>query len=711
MAQRYDDTSIGLLKGATRIRKRPASMLGSSGLAGARHGFIEMYGNALDEKNAGFGNQLDVTYHKDGSITLRDYGRGVPLGWNEEEKTWNWHAVYNELYGGGKYEDNQEALRNITDWSNFNPLDFIYLFSVGLNGLGAASTQYTSEFFEVHSYRDGQCKSRSFNRGIPLVNGVPFDMFNASQEEIEALEEEVSETDEANGTYVHWKPDDTVFDDINIGGDWLLDTCKDITGVAGISMHFVDEVNDKDIFIEAGTLKTVMEDHCGNSLVRDDNGDNVSISTNTFQHGNIKVEGKDFIWVCMCDIVFGFTKSHVDNSCYHNSVKMASGVQYEGIRDAVSTFMTERGKAAGVRIDRRDFEDAFNVVVSTYSNYASFRNQTKDAVDDMFIYYVVRDCMLNKLQIEFGKNNQYVVGVVNRVIEDAKNRIAAQELHELTKKANKAKREKAPEKFSSCEAYEDKDYDIVEIWFTEGDSAARSVKSARNSKFQAVFPLRGKGLNVAKASDKRILENKEIREMFAILGTGFNLHAKNAKFFNIEELKVGKIIIATDADEDGYQIRVLLFLMFYKLAPELLSSGRVFIAETPRFGIDLSDGTRIYARNDKERDELVSKNSGRVVKINRYKGLGEVDADILRETTVHPDTRTLIPVTCDFSNQAECDLIDALFGADKYGQRKMIISTVLGSDVTDMLEDTALMLGEIEDSDIESGVDIEEVVM
>lgn len=199
MSQVYDDSSIDQLLGAERIRKRPASMLGSSGLAGARHGFTEIYGNALDEHSAGYGNRLDVVYYKDGSISLRDYGRGVPLGWNDKDKikNWNWHIIYNELYGGGKYETNQEALKAITDWDSFDPTAFNYLFSVGLNGLGAASTQYTSEFFEVKSYRDGKCTSRSFERGIPLVNGKQFDMFSATQEEIEAIPEEIVDTDEA----------------------------------------------------------------------------------------------------------------------------------------------------------------------------------------------------------------------------------------------------------------------------------------------------------------------------------------------------------------------------------------------------------------------------------------------------------------------------------------------------------------------------------
>ena len=711
MSQVYDDSSIEQLVGAERIRKRPASMLGSSGLAGARHGFTEIYGNALDEHSSGFGDRLDVTYHADGSVSLRDYGRGVPLGWNDKPtvKNWNWHVIYNELYGGGKYNTNQAELAKISDWTKFDASVFNYLFSVGLNGLGAASTQYTSEFFNVKSYRNGKVISRSFQSGIPLVNGEPFDMFSATLEEIKAIPEEIADTDEPNGTLIHWKPDDTVFDDVNIGSDWLFETCRDIAGVAGIELHFKDEMTGKDITIEAGSLKDIVLDHAGSSIITDEDDEPILLQCENFDHGHIKVEGKDFIWVCKCDIVLGFTKHEVPISCYHNSVKMSSGVQYEAVMDAIAQFISERGKAVGVKIERKDYQDAFGVAVSSYSNYASFRNQTKDAVDDGFIYRTIKNVLYDKLQIEYGKNNKAIRAVIDRIIDEARSRIQAEEYRNIARQAAKVKKLKAPEKFVSCDAYENKRWEEVELWITEGDSAAGSVKKARSKVFQAIFPIRGKGLNVAKAGLKKILANKEIREIFAILGTGFDLNIKGEKFFNMDDLKVGKIIIATDADEDGYQIRVLLFLTFYMLAPQLITEGKLFIAETPRFGIDLSDGTRVYARNDAMRDEMIEKYAGRITHIGRYKGLGEVNADILRETTVHPDTRDLIPVTCDLQNNVERDLIDALFGADKYGQRKAIISAVLGTDVSDMLDDNAFLLGTIDDEDIDEGVEYEEV--
>lgn len=713
MGQQYDDSSIDMLLGATRVRKRPASMLGSSGVAGARHGFTEIYGNALDEHSAGYGDRLDVRYYADGSVSIRDYGRGVPLGWNAKEnvRNWNWHVIYNELYGGGKYDTYQKELREITDWSGFDPKLYNYLFSVGLNGLGAASTQYTSEFFSVKSYRDGKCTSREFRRGVPLVNGEPFNMFTATQEEIEAIPEEICDTDEPNGTMIHWKPDDTVFDDVNIGSKWLLETCKDVAGVSGVELHFDDEQTGLSVVIEAGDLKDIVVDHAGKSLVTDAEGDPYLFKANNFHHGTTKVEGKDFVWVCLCDVAFGLTKSEVQHSCFHNSVRMISGIQYDAIQDAIAAFVIEKGRAQNVKVDRKDYQDALSVAVSTYSNFASLRNQTKDAVDDMFIYLIIKETLLNKLQIEYGKGNEAITEMVNRVISEAVNRIQTEELRSLARKVSKVKREKAPDKFVSCDAYESRQYDKVELWITEGDSAGGAIKTARNSEFQAIFPIRGKGLNVAKAGIKKVLANKEIRELFAILGTGFDLDIKGEKFFNLDDLKVGKIIIATDADEDGYQIRVLLFLTLYKLAPQLILNNKVFIAETPRFGIKLNDGRMLYARNDEARDAIIEANRPNIYHVGRYKGLGEVNADVLRETTVLPESRTLIPVDCDLNNQTERDLIDALFGADKYGQRKSIISTVLGADVSDMFDDNALIIGEIEDSDMEDGVEYESIAL
>ena len=762
MTKQYNDNSIDLLIGARRVRKRAASMLGSSGLDGARHGFTEIYGNALDEKSAGYGDKLEVHYYKNGAVSVRDYGRGVPLGWNEKHMTWNWHVVYNELYGGGKYDNGQWYLRGIGNYARFslNDIDFVkgfeanvtpikdiptdgefhsyadidakidgndlvlrvnnqtwdtvtweflnrrlnYLASVGLNGLGAASTQYTSEFFTVKSYRDGKVTSRSYKNGYPLVNGEQFDMFAKSltAEQIRAIPEEIEDTDEPNGTFIYWKPDSLVFSDVNIGGDWLIGVCKDIAKVANIELHFVDDNTGRDEIYSAGNISELFAE------------DRHVLTSTNFSHGDITVNEKPFTYVAHCDVALTPTKENAERntvSCHHNYVHMNSGVQYSGVNDAIVTFLKSKAKLKGyTKLEERDYLVSFDVVVSTQSNYASFRGQTKDGIDDTFIYTLVYNAVAKILETEYAKGNPDIVNVVESVIQNAEVRETIKMQEKIVRESKKVTREKEPEKFVSCDAYENKQYDKAELWIVEGDSAMNGIKKARDKTFQAIYPVRGKGLNVAKAGYDRILANKEIREIFALLGTGFDISIKGMEsHFDMSKLRFNKIIFGTDADEDGYQIRVLLFLTIYKLAPRLITEGHVFIGETPRFRIELHNGEVLYARNDAERDKILNKRKGNVKKVSRFKGLGEVNADILSETTIHPDTRNLIPLNCDFSNDIECDFIDALFGADKYKQRKGILTAVLGKEVADMMEENALILESIDSEDIEDDTEIMEV--
>ena len=768
MANQYNDSSIDQLVGAERIRRRPASMLGDNGLDGARHGFTEIYGNALDEASSGYGNQLDVVYYENGAMSIRDYGRGVPLGWNEDKNNYNWHIIYNELYGGGKYDNGQWYLRSLDTWSDWKDTDvellksiqsnygvdlseipedgvertiedlrvkhengkfylkvnnaswgmasweFLnkrlnYLASVGLNGLGAASTQYTSEFFTVKSYRNGVCTEMNFRRGIPVINDEEVNVFTQNVD-MKELEPKTYDTDEQDGTFIYWKPDSEVFTNVDIGSDWLFETCKDIAHVAGIKLNFEDKVSGKTEVIEAGNLQTLLSSKYSNILQIDDTTEEpIMFETNKFSHGNIRVEGKPYVWVCKADITIGIVSKECDNYCYHNSVKMKSGAQYDGIYYALSQFFSEISSAKGVKITEDDYKEYFGVCVSSYSNYASFRNQTKDAVQDVFISDLVRDAIYEKLKMEYGKGNKALMGVIDSVVESANTRIAEKALRKIANEAKKVTRLKEPEKFVTCKAYEKKQYDVTELWITEGDSAKGSVKSARDKDFQAIFPIRGKGLNVLKASIDKILANVEIKNLFALLGTGFDINLKDHNPFDITKLKFDKIIFATDADEDGYQIRVLLFLIFYKLAPKLLQEGHVYIAETPRFEVIMTDGTAEYALDDRGRDEILSANAGRVKKVNRFKGLGEVDADVLRKTTVAPESRNLIRLSCDFQNETEREFIDALFGADKFKQRKAILTSVLGGNVADMMDENALLIEQIENSDIEEETEYEVV--
>lgn len=702
---KYGDDSIDQLLGAERVRRRPAAMLGSSGIDGARHGFTEIYGNALDEATSGYGDRLDVCYYADGSVSVRDYGRGVPLGWNDKLRSWNWHIIYNELYGGGKYTKNQEELHKVSDWSKFNELDYNYLYSVGLNGLGAASTQYTSEFFEVHSFRDGKVTKVRFEKGLPIINGKPVNVFR-EQVNMEDLAPVVEDTDEPNGTFVKWKPDADVFTDTNITGKWLLETCEGITNVAHINLNFKDEQTGTEVSIPAGDLATLIKNVGGNRLHFDADDEPVIFSGEAFNHGTTKVEQDEhYIWVCRVNFAMGITDSNVPNRCYHNAVKMSSGIQYEAVNYAIKRFFDDIARTRGIKLEYSDYANVFTVAVSSYSNYASFRSQTKDAVDNDFIYDLIADAILRKLNFELGKGNKQLLEVIERVMSEAQTRITIREYANQVRLAKKAaKTSKEPEKFMTCRAYRDKRYDEAELWITEGDSAGGAVGMARNSDFQAVIPVRGKFLNVLKASLDKILKNGVISDITSTIGTGMDI---GEGLFDASACRFNKIIIATDADVDGFQIRVLLFNLFYRLMPQLLVDGKVYIAETPRFEIVLYDGTREYARDDKERDQIIAENAGNIRTVNRFKGLGEMDADVLRETTVHPATRRLIPVTLDLKDKLTTDLIDAMFGADKEHRRKTLLIEALGADVGDLLDASDSLLSEIDALDIEEDTEVQ----
>lgn len=706
MNNTYDDSSIDVLLGAERIRKRPASMLGSSGLAGARHTFNEIYGNALDEASSGFGDALDVTYYEDGSVSVRDYGRGVPIGWNEQRQTYNWHIIYNDLYGGGKYNNNQKELSEIADWNNFDEKKFNYLYSVGLNGLGAAATQYTSEYFIVESYRSGVCTRMRFEKGLPVIDGRPIDVFRENYDMTQFVEDKF-DTDEPDGTFIKWKPDSDVFTDTNIGGDWLYDTCRDIAHVAHINLHFIDEQRGVDEHIEAGDLTTLLKTKYENQLLTLNDNPTSIYTISTFDHGNITVEGKPFIYVCKADIAIALAgRKGLKDCCYHNSVQMKGGSQFEGVSSAIRDFFMDRGAEFGIKFQYEDYADIFVTAVSSYSNYASFRNQTKDEVSNTFINTLISKAVYEKLSMEWGKGNPEIQDAVERVKNEAETRIAIRELAKQVKDAKKAvKSVNIPEKFATCQAYIKKNYELAELWITEGDSAMGAVKAARDASFQAVIPVRGKCLNALKASIKKIVKNGVIGDIFSLLGTGMDIGG-DADLFNINDVRFGKVIIATDADEDGFQIRTLLFTIFFRLARPLLEQGRVFIAETPRFEISLINGEKIYVRDDEERDKVLEEYAGQVTNINRFKGLGEVNPDVLSRTTVHPETRNLIPLTLDFEDDTTRDLIDVLFGADKYHQRKEVLTAAFGAKVAEMLELSDNLFAEIEQTDIDEDTEV-----
>lgn len=696
----YDDNSISSLKGAERVRLRPEAILGSSGINGARHTVTEIVGNALDEVSAGYGDKIEIKLYKDGAVSVRDYGRGVPLGWNEKEQRWNWDLVYNDLYSGGKYDDGQGYLQSIKDWSQITLNGLIdnvnYLFSIGLNGLGGSATQYSSKYFTVKSYKNGVCQEMQFEHGSPIWEGLS-----------------EYQTNEVDGTFIKWKPDDKVFSDTDITAKWLIDTFSDTLQVAGVDFIFDDESTGEHIEVKGDGIIGIFERKVGYDLLKSastrEELENALYHCEGLTHGTMTVKGKvNQVYVCNAEVLFGFTKKLHNSVCYHNNIKMSGGVQYTAISQALSDFFTARGRERDIKIESDDYRGLMTFVVSTYSNFSDLHGQTKDSVHNQFIEDLIYDLVFNRLNTEYGKNNAEVRTTVDKVIENASIRIQTKELAKLQREQKRAQKRPKPAKFNSCRAYDRKDASIAELWITEGDSADGAVLNARNSDFQATLPIRGKALNVLKASIDKIVKNKEITEIFNIIETGMDLGLNDS--FDISKLRFDKIVFATDADEDGYQIRVLLFLIFYRLAPQLITEGHIYIAEPPLFQIKLNDNTVHYASTNEDRDKLLKKYAGRVKGVSRFKGLGEMDANILRETTINPETRIkFTQLKMDINDNLSRDIIDCLFGADKFKQRKKVLISILGEEVANMLEENALLFNEMEESDIDTGIEVIEV--
>ena len=654
----YDDNSIEKLDGAMRVRFRPEALLGSKGIDGARHTIYEIVGNATDEKLAGYGEELDISLHEDGSVSVRDYGRGVPLGWNEKLNDWNYYLIYEELYAGGKYNDYQDLLKGITDWNSFKVTDVPYLFKIGLNGLGAAATQYTSEYCIVESYRDGTMRRMDYKNGAHILD--------------ELIEEK---TDKPNGTYVHWKPDSKVFMDVDIGAKWLERFCKSLSFVSGFTVRFwnkgkMHEFPKSDIYKE----------------MRESTG--ICIDSHNFTHTTDKTGD---VCICFADIAIG--KGGRSNEYYNNSIEVRGGVHADGVVSAAQNFIQGVMKSYSLKANASDMAGKFSFIVSTLSNKVSYRGQTKDSLDDYYIYQCIFEAIYKTLKTEYEKGSAWIMDIVESIKRNVENRMAVEELSKNIKDIEKAsKKGKVSEKFRTCELYGVKP-DQVEFWIMEGDSAGGSFGEARDPRYQCYLTIKGKSLNVYKATMDRLIANSEIKDIISALGCGVDLGIEGYESFNMSKLRVGKVIFGADADSDGKHIYILLLLIFLKLFPELLYEGRVYIAKTPLYAIRKLDDSFVYCMSEEERNAKIEELGGRgaIKEVKRFKGLGEVNADQLWETTVNPQTRHLLQIKIDRDDPDIYSVIECLFGKSVDQRRKVILDSMLGlgyDDIQSSIDDT-----------------------
>ena len=644
---KYNDQSITALKGPDRVRKRPGVIFGSDGLEGCEHSFFEILSNSVDEAKEGYGTEITVTAYRDYSIVVDDHGRGVPLGFNQKEGRWNWDLIYCELYAGGKYKNNEA--------------DSSYEFSLGLNGLGACATQYSSEYMDVISYDGTYARSIHFKKGEVCS---------------ELLEEPLDKRNRRTGTVTRWRPDIEVFTDIKIPHDFFKETMRR-QSVVNTGIRFV-------LLLEQPDGKFERHEYCYENGITDYvtelAGESAMIPPYSW---HLEAKGRDREdkpeYKLKAD--FSFSVSNTVNTIeyYHNSSYLEHGGAPDkavkiGFVSALDKYLKNNGKynKNESKITFADVGDCLVMVINGFSTMASYENQTKKAITNTFIYEAMCESIKTNLEIFFTENPTYAEVFANQVLINKRSRESAEASRLNIKKkltgtldiANRV------EKFVNCRS---KDVSIRELYIVEGDSALSSCKLGRNAEYQAIIPVRGKTLNCLKSTYDKIFKSEIITDLLRVIGCGVEIHGKvktDMPAFDLENLRWSKVIICTDADEDGFQIRTLLLTMFYRLLPSLLSAGKVFIAESPLFEITCRDQT-YFAYNEFEKAEILKTLEGKKYTLQRSKGLGENEPDMMWKTTMNPETRRLIAVTTTDA-QKTFEMFDTLLGDNLEARKRFI---------------------------------------
>ena len=651
--QQYDDRSIRALKGADRVRKRPAVIFGSDGLEGCEHSYFEILSNSVDEAREGHGSEILTVLYRDKSIKVDDHGRGVPLGYNKKEERWNWDLIYCELYAGGKYDNNNGSSA--------------YEYSLGLNGLGACATQYSSEFMDVYSY-DGKVERHiAFKKGEP-VTGI--------------LEErELERREKRTGTVIHWRPDKDVFTDINITPERIREILHRQAVVnAGISFVFKFENDDKTFTEEKFLYENGISDY-----IKERVGDSAKTEPVLW---HLETQGRDRDdkdeYKLKADISFCTSNNANMLEYYHNSSFLEHGGSPDRAVKSAFTFAIDKYlKSSGkynkneAKITFNDVADSLVLVSNSFSTMTSYENQTKKAITNTFIYEAMNDFLRYNLDIYFIEHPIEAEVIANQVLVNKRSRETAESARINLKKkltgtidiANRV------EKFVNCRS---KDPNVRELYIVEGDSALTSCKLGRSAEMQAIIPVRGKTLNCLKADYARIFKSEIITDLLKVIGCGVEIEGKvksDIPPFDLDSLRWSKIIICTDADEDGFQIRTLLLTMFYRLLPTLIKEQRVFIAETPLFEITVKDKGKeqtYFAYDEFEKADILKEIGNKKYSIQRSKGLGENEPEMMWQTTMNPETRRLIAVTA--TDEAKTyEIFDTLLG-DNLPARKAFIA-------------------------------------
>ncbi len=639
----YGNDSIKKLEGPDRVRKRPGVIFGSDGLDGCEHSVFEIISNSIDEAREGYGQKIVVTKYADGSIEVQDFGRGAPVDFNNKEQCFNWELLYCELYAGGKY--------NTNDGAN-------YEYSVGLNGLGLCSTQYSSEYMDVEIKRDGFKYNLHFEKGYN-VGGLKKEPYDGKD----------------TGTKTRWKPDIEVFTDVNIPTEYFLDTLKR-QAIVNDGLLFIFKEQQGARFVQQEIVyKNGIRDYV-NETVGEEKLSSVQFwqTERKGRDREDKPEYKVKINTALC-----FSNRHTLKEYYHNSSWLEyGGVPEKATRSAfvsqIDAYIKQSGKYKSneSKITFSDIEECLVLVISSFSTVTSYENQTKKAITNKFIYEAMTDFLRHQLEVYFIENKAEADKIADQVLVNKRSRERSERERINLKKTLQSSNSMLDrvDKFVDCRS---KDVEQREVFIVEGDSALGSCKLARNAEFQAIIPVRGKILNCLKADYEKVFKSEIITNLIKVLGCGVEVKSKANKglaTFDLSALRWNKVIICTDADVDGFQIRTLILTMIYRLMPTLINEGKIYIAETPLYEIGTKDMT-YFAYDEKEKIDILDKIGDGKYTIQRSKGLGENQPDMMNLTTMNPETRRLIKVMPQDAERTS-QMFDLLLGDDLQGRKDFI---------------------------------------
>ena len=655
----YNNESMTLLKGPDKVRKRPAVIFGSDGLDGCQHAAFEIISNSIDEAREGFGNKIIVTRYADHSIEVQDFGRGLPVDYNNKEKRFNWELAFCEMYAGSKYDTNNNGS---------------YEYSLGLNGLGLCSTQFASDYMEAEIHTGGYRYLLNFKKGF-----IVGDM----------IKEEYNKRD--TGTRIKWLPDLDVFTDVDIPLEYFQDTLKKQAVVnAGVKFILKNQVG-KSFETFEFLYENGIEDY-----VKECVGADALTSVQTWQGDAVGRDREDLPdYKLKMNISLTFSNKIQLKEFYHNSSFLENGGSPDkatrlGFVAQIDSYLKQNNKyqKSDSKITFQDIEDCLVLVISSFSTQTSYANQTKKAITNKFIQDAMTDFIKHQLEVYFIENPLEAGKIADQILINMRSRVKAEKTRLGMKESliqNVSNLTNRIQKFVDCRT---KDVELRELFIVEGDSALGACKQSRNAEFQAIMPVRGKILNCLKSEYDRIFKSDIITDLIKVIGCGVEVPSKKKSgkdmiSFNLDLLKWNKIIICTDADVDGFHIRTLILTMIYRLMPTLINEGKVFIAESPLYEINCGDETW-FAYTEKEKNDVIAEIGNKKYSIQRSKGLGENDPDMMSLTTMNPSTRRLIKIEPSFA-QETADKFDLLLGDNLIGRKDYIAENGhLYIDLTDV---------------------------